>query len=219
MKNCNSRNIDWHKLSTVEYASALEVYGLARQFDNQPKMQRAILEHTLDEYRHAELFNEIARTESPCTDTSITIHQLIEWGGISPDNTKIPALIKSIVLFLQGEKRAETFLKGLKQTATKAEYREKIDLVLADELGHVSGIEGFLKHHGRYGVLRHQFTFFIRSLGERVFRNSKLAHLQKKSFGFLTMIVLRFPIEKFALTEDTSIRSLQKSIEDASRMS
>ena len=102
MKNCNSRNIDWHKLSTVEYASALEVYGIARHFDNQPKMQRAILEHTLDEYRHAELFNEIARTESPCTDTSITIHQLIEWGGISPDNTKIPALIKSIVLFLQG---------------------------------------------------------------------------------------------------------------------
>ena len=219
MKNCNSKKIDWHRLSTVEFASALEVYGIARQFDNQPKMQRAVLEHTLDEYRHAELFGEIARMESVHSDVQISVHKLIEWGGVSADNAKAPALIASIVLFLQGEKRAETFLKRLKLGTAKAEYQEKIDSVLEDESGHVSGIESFLKYHGLFDVFRHKFILSIHFLTGKIFRDSKLEYLRKKAFGFLIKIILRFPLEKFALEEETAVRSMTKSIENASRMS
>lgn len=219
MKNCNSQSIDWHRLSTVEFASALEVYGIARQFDNQPNIQKAILEHTLDEYRHAELFAEIARMQSVHFDAQISIHKLIEWGGVSADNAKDPALIASIVLFLQGEKRAETFLRRLKQSTSNAEYREKIDSVLEDELGHVSGIESFLKYHGLFDVFRHKIILSINFFTRKIFRDNKLEYLRKRAFGFLIKIILRFPIEKFALKEETAVRSLTKSIENAGRMS
>ena len=48
--------LNWFKLSFTEYASGIEVFHAALFFRNDKNLQKKILDHALDEYRHSQYF-------------------------------------------------------------------------------------------------------------------------------------------------------------------
>lgn len=213
-----SEYVDWHRLSTVEFASALEVYWIADRFEGQPEMQRIILEHALDEYRHADIFKGIAQKEKNVLINSINIHGLIEWGGISSQNIPANDLIKTTASFVLGEKRSEASLKNLLTRVTEPSYREILHYILQDELRHTKGINNFLRKQSAWKVgFFTAITVIFYKL--KVIQNSQhLKNLSDRSFRFLIMILMKFPIEKFYQFPDPTGITLQESLKDARRM-
>ena len=213
-----SEYVDWHRLSTVEFASALEVYWIADRFEGQPEMQRIILEHALDEYRHADMFKGIAQKENHTQFNSINIHELIEWGGISSQNIPLNDLIKTTTSFVLGEKRSEASLKNLLTRVKDPLYREILQSILQDELRHTIGINHFLKKKSvwKVGFFTAIIVIFYKL---KVIQNSHhLKNLTDRSFRFLIKILMKFPIEKFFQFPDSAGKTLQESLKDARRM-
>jgi hypothetical protein len=214
----SSEYVDWHRLSTVEFASALEVYWIADRFGGQPEMQRIILEHALDEYRHADMFKGIAQKENHMQFNSINIHGLIEWGGISSQNIPLNDLIKTTVSFVLGEKRAEASLKNLVIRVTDPRYREMLQSVLQDERRHTLGVNHFLKKKSIWKVCF--FTAVIEIFYRlKIIQNSThLRYFRNLSFRFLIKFLMKFPTEKLARLPELTGRTLQESLKDARRM-
>lgn len=221
MSNKNGRQseyVDWHRLSTVEFASALEVYWIADRFEGQQEIQRIILEHALDEYRHADIFKGIAVKENQPQLNSINIHGLIEWGGISSQNIPTRNLVKATVAFVLGEKRAEASFKNLLTRVTEPQYREILQSVLQDELRHTLGINNFLQKKSVWAV-----SFFTAIVGFfyrlKIIQNSThLKYFRNQSFRFLIKVLMRFPAEKLTQLPELKGRTLQESLKEARRM-
>ena len=52
-------NLNWQHLGFVEYASGIEVYHASLFFKKDKFIQKRILDHSLDEYRHSNYFYEL----------------------------------------------------------------------------------------------------------------------------------------------------------------
>ena len=54
-------NLNWQHLGFVEYASGIEVYHASLFFKKDKFIQKRILDHSLDEYRHSNYFYELSK--------------------------------------------------------------------------------------------------------------------------------------------------------------
>ncbi len=73
---------DWRNLSLVERGSAIEVLEAAFLFNDNPSMQRIILEHAIEEYRHADIYQELATHHEQPNLRGNETKALISAGGL-----------------------------------------------------------------------------------------------------------------------------------------
>ena len=73
---------DWRNFSFVERGSAIEVLDVAFMFEDRPDLQRIILEHAIDEYRHADIFQELATYHKQSYFRGNEAKALISAGGL-----------------------------------------------------------------------------------------------------------------------------------------
>lgn len=219
MKKYEKSKVNWHRLSSVEFASALEVYWIAHCFNSQPEVQRSILEHTLDEYKHSGLFKKMADQTNPLGSHNISIHCLMEWGGVSRENHGIGEVLKASVGFLNGERRAETALKALLRRVEDPCQLATLNLILQDEERHISAIERYIKKKNILSVTWIKTWLTFQHLIKRVYLSSTLESLRDKALSFLVRSMLRFPIERFTQLPSTDGITLRESIKDAERVS
>lgn len=138
------KSTDWRNLSLVEHGSALEVLEAAFMFEDNPNMQKVILQHAIDEYRHADIFQELATHHRQPHTSGNEAKALIHAGGLGdifePWSTGRAEATFRIEI---GEHRA---LEALNELALKHHdmfTSSRLELIRLDEIGHADGLNRF----------------------------------------------------------------------------
>jgi len=135
---------DWRNLSLVERGSAIEVLEAAFLFSDNPSMQRIILEHAIEEYRHADIFQELATHHEQPNLRGNETKALISAGGLgdiseSWTRGKVEATFRIEI----GEHRALEALNELAVKHSDEFTSSRLELIKLDEIGHANGLTRF----------------------------------------------------------------------------
>jgi rubrerythrin len=216
--------IDWARLSFVEMGSGIEVFYIARLLRNEPLVQKAVLEHALDEYRHSKIFRDLAKTNphnfeynsiNKCSTTS----GLLDLAGLaksSMDRCEIN-LIKWCCYAYVGEYRAIEFNNQCKKIVHDTKIIEILNQVEKDEERHASGVREYLMKYP-YRLWVYSLAMFkAKYFYQKIFKFSFIEKLQEKTTGFLAIHTLRrFPSRLCKLRD--SAFSLSESLFDKETM-
>ena len=210
--------IDWLRLSYVEMASGIEVFYTARLLRSNAYIQKKILEHALDEYRHSNIFRRLWKQTGQESSISTT-NGLLRVAGL--EQSKIKRNEKGILRWCSylyvGEFRAIDFNKQATKAITNTGILRLISEIEEDEKNHAKGISRYLARHPRRSywlfIQRFRLGYFL----QRLFKNKLMESLQSKTSGVLIALLLsRLPRQLLEL--DESSKSLSDSITQAERL-
>ena len=210
-------NIDWERLSTVEMASGIEVYYLAKLFRKNKFLHAKILKHALDEYRHSSIFYKYHKKFSK-KKTNSSAQGLIAWAGLgnSPIDREEKNIFKFCTYVYIGEYRAIEFNDQATNLIKNKTIISDIKSIEEDELTHAAGVMKFLKKYPFYKYGYYLIIFKLRYFLQR-YTNFKLYNkLQNKSGNFLAKFFFKiFPSSLFELEDN--FKSLDEALLNAKR--
>jgi rubrerythrin len=214
----NPKTFDWYKLSYVEYASGIEVFHAALHFRTDKNLQKKILDHALDEFRHSKYFHDLTSKEYQEHKVS-TPHGLINAGGLANSPFLKNKNIMSLCCYLYlGEVRAIKFAGIAAKTAENQTIKNVFNVIDRDEQNHALGLKNYLKRGNKYKIALYILYYKIRFLysdGKDVKIYSKLReslenYIVRKIFNI-------FPQAIFELND--SGKSFESSFKTKKRMS
>jgi len=169
-----STQTDWHHLALVERGSGIEVLSVAHKFED-GNLQKKILDHALDEYRHAEYFVEIGRHQKQEAIKAGSA-ALIFAGGLGVVSKYSSTSTEDMTLLLEeGEHRAIRALDQLLKIHDDPYVVERLVKIRADEIGHIDGVRRFNQKLGYLSRLK------LASLHIGFYKNDLMANLSRKS--------------------------------------
>ena len=197
-------NLDWQKLSFVEYASGIEVFHASLFFKDEKNLQKRILDHALDEYRHSNYFYALSKKNGRASKIS-TPHGLISYGGLlkSPfpaDKDKIVSICSYLYV---GEIRAISFGKTVQSDIKSREILNIFKIIEKDEINHAKGLKNFLSKNkllrSKFYILKNKFYFFLSDRSNFGFP----AKLKSKAEQFMIRSIFNlFPESIFQLKDN-----------------
>ena len=199
-----SLNLDWQKLSFVEYASGIEVFHASLFFKDEKNLQKRILDHALDEYRHSSYFYALSKKNGRASKIS-TPHGLISYGGLlkSPfpaDKDKIVSICSYLYV---GEIRAISFGKTVQSDIKSREILNIFKIIEKDEINHAKGLKNFLSKNkllrSKFYILKNKIYFFLSDRSNFGFP----AKLKSKAEQFMIRSIFNlFPESIFQLKDN-----------------
>ena len=207
-------NLNWQHLGFVEYASGIEVYHASLFFRKDKFIQKRILDHSLDEYRHSNYFYELSKKKQKREQISTPVG-LIEIGGLS--KSPFPASknkIISICSYLYvGELRAIKFGETVNKNYNDNDVLEIFKIIDKDEKNHARGLMNFLKNKNKFTVT---LNVFQKKLKFRFSDNKSFglyAKLKTKAEKFLIKSIFRIFPDSIFETEDlnTNFENIYKN--------
>ena len=156
--------LNWYKLNFVEYASGIEVFQASLYFRNDKSLQKRILDHALDEYRHSKYFYELALKDGDVARIS-TPHGLINAGGLDKSpflkNRNINALCTYLYL---GEIRAIRFGELVLKNNDNQKIKDIFKIIDLDEHNHARGLKSYLNKRNKYKIIYYFLFYKLRFL-------------------------------------------------------
>lgn len=193
MKKKQKLILNWQHLSFVEYASGIEVYHAALFFKDKKNIQKKILDHALDEYRHSRYFYNLAKKRGAIEGIS-SPSGLINIGGLSksPFPTNRSKEISFCSYLYVGELRAIEFGDSVKENYSNKEILKIFQIIDQDEKNHAKGLMNYLstKNNTRVklSIIWHKIKFIFSD------RNSfgLISKLKTKTEQFLVKKIFNF---------------------------
>jgi len=205
MKKKSTLNLNWRHLSFVEYASGIEVFHAALFFKKEKKLQKKILDHALDEYRHSKYFYDLSKKREDRQQISTSIG-LINIGGLSqsPFPAKKNKIIPICSYLYVGELRAIEFGKVVLLNYKDKEIQDVFNIIDKDEKNHATGLMSFLLKKNIFLV---KYNIFINKLSFK-FSDQKrfglFSKLKTNAEKFLIKNVFRIFPESIFETKDNN---------------
>lgn len=155
MKKKVNIDLDWHKLSFTEYASGIEVFHASLFFYKDKNIQKKILLHALDEYRHSDYFYNLFKNQGNPIIVS-SAHALVKYGGLtkSPFPSSKEKLVAICSYLYIGELRAIEFGKKVKENCKNDEITSIFNIIEKDEKNHAIGLKKFLEKENKFLVFK-----------------------------------------------------------------
>ena len=164
---------DWYHLALVEWGSGIEVLSLAHKFED-GNLLKKILDHALDEYRHAEYFAEIGRYQKQ-EEIKLRSATLIYAGGLGEVSKYSSTSTEYMTLLLEvGEYRAIRALDKLLKIHVDPYVVERLVKIREDEVGHADGVRRFNRK------LSYLYKLKLASLHFGFYKNDLIANLSRK---------------------------------------
>ena len=165
---------DWYHLALVERGSGIEVLSVAHKFED-GNLQKKILDHALDEYRHAEYFVEIGRYQKE-EEIQVGSATLIYAGGLGAVSKYSSTSTEDMTLLLEeGEHRAIRALDQLLKIHDDPYVVERLVRIREDEVGHADGVRRFNRK------LSYQYKLKLASLHFGFYKNDLIVNLSRKA--------------------------------------
>ena len=198
--------LDWFKLSFTEYASGIEVFHAALFFRNDKNLQKKILDHALDEYRHSQYFYNLYKEEGKIEKVS-SPHAIVNYGGLS--NSPFPCSRDRLTIICSylyiGEIRAIEFGKKVKENCKDTDVLSIFEIIDKDENNHATGLKRFLDKQNKFIVfLNIKLSLFKFYFSDRK-SSSLITKLQLKAETFFTRLIFKyFPESIFEIKSSTN---------------
>ena len=193
MKKKQKLILNWQHLSFVEYASGIEVYQAALFFKDKKNIQKKILDHALDEYRHSRFFYNLAKKKMAIEGIS-SPSGLINIGGLS--NSPFPAKKSkeiSICSYLYvGELRAIKFGDIVKENYSNKEILKIFQIINQDEKNHAQGLKNYLSTKNNTQVKLSIIWYKIKFIFSDRLNFSLISKLKTKTEAFLIKKIFNF---------------------------
>ena len=199
---------DWRNFSLVERGSAIEVLDVAFMFEDRPDLQRIILEHAIDEYRHADIFQELATYHKQSYFRGNEAKALISAGGLGHiSESWARGRVEATFRIEVGEHRALNALNELSLKHRDEFTTSRLELIKLDEMRHAKGLTRFNEKLVFSQQLNGMCTrvFFWLSDKRRAVADTKLA---LRLTGFFFGLIGRMPLH--AVSDIRSV-DLEKS--------
>mgnify|MGYP000047002705 FL=1 len=186
-------DLDWQELSFTEYASGIEVFHASLFFYNDKKVQKKILDHALDEYRHSKYFyNLFINQRNPLMVSSA--HALVNYGGLSksPFPCSKEKLLAICAYLYVGEIRAIEFGRKVKDSCKNENIISIFNIIEKDEKNHASGLKKFLEKENKFLVFKAinlaKFKYFF---ADKITLNLVIK-VQIKLETFFTRVIFKY---------------------------
>jgi len=210
----NSKLFDYSRLMHVEFASAIEVFYAAKLFSDEGYVQKKILDHALDEYKHSAFFRKLRPNKVNISVANGLFKQA------KLDSSPLDRCEKSkfrwICYIYVGEIRAielnQQALKIVKTSEEKKVFKE----IEQDEKNHAYGAGNYLSSNysqlrGKIGIYKVQIQYL---LGKS--RNNAIAHkVEDLLTGLVIKLIKRMPTKVFLLKKSLADSSLKKALKEA----
>ena len=198
--------LNWFKLSFTEYASGIEVFHAALFFRNDKNLQKKILDHALDEYRHSQYFYNLYKEEGKIEKVS-SPHAIVNYGGLS--NSPFPCSRDRLTIICSylyiGEIRAIKFGKKVKENCKDTDVLSIFEIIDKDENNHAAGLKKFLDKQNKFIVFMSiKLSLFKFYFSDRK-SSSLITKLQLRAETFFTKLIFKcFPESIFEINSSTN---------------
>jgi rubrerythrin len=200
---------DWRNLSLVERGSAIEVLEAAFLFRDNPSMQRTILEHAIEEYRHADIFQELATHHKQPNFRGNETKALISASGLGNISESWARGKAETTFRIEiGERRALEALNGLVLKHSDEFTSSRLELIKSDEIRHADGLTRFNQKLISVQQLKGLWIRFAFGLSDR-----RQGIANSKVVSFLTRLFFRL-VGRMPLDTVSDIKPVDVKKED-----